>query len=127
MVTQILGGNVRRLRKGRKLTLEGLVERSGLNYTTVSEVERARCSPNLRTVELLATGLGVEVETLFRKDGMGMRVEERIALMRRIRKESLAFEVMDPLTGDWWTPQASLMEVLRIHPKAEFRVKGGAA
>lgn len=53
-----LGPLLRRLRRGRDLTLEALAERSGVSDRTISDIERgASLGPQRRTVELLAAGL----------------------------------------------------------------------
>jgi hypothetical protein len=48
-------------------------------------------------------------------------LEERGALCRRVIAEGLDWEIMDPLTGDWWTPKLSLGEVIKINPQVVFR------
>lgn len=54
-------------------------------------------------------------------------IAERVALARRICLECLEWEIMDPLTGDWWTPSLRMSDVLRINPAVRLRTKGGAS
>lgn len=130
-VAQMVGENVRRLRKAAKLTLEGLSERAGVNFTTIAELERSETSPNVRTLAALAAGLGLEVIEFFRpvEEANAQQLERatRLAVLRKITREGRAWEIMDPLTGDWWTPKLSLSEVIKIHPQVLFRVKDGNA
>lgn len=59
-MSEPLGPLLRRLRRGRDLTLEALAERSGVSDRTISDIERgASLGPQRRTVELLAVGLGL--------------------------------------------------------------------
>lgn len=71
------GGHIRDLRKGRALTQEALAERSGLSVDAVRRIERGAFSPSLDTVRKLATGLEVNLNTLF--DGFSVQRRDHIA------------------------------------------------
>jgi len=60
-----LGTRVRALRKEKGWTLSELSKRSGLAISTISKLERAEISPTYDRFMRLATGLGVEMNTLF--------------------------------------------------------------
>jgi transcriptional regulator with XRE-family HTH domain len=47
-----------------KLTQEELAERSGINQSTVSQLERGEQAPSLRSLIALAQALGVSIEWL---------------------------------------------------------------
>jgi len=59
------GGHIRDLRKARSLTQEVLAERSTLSVDAVRRIERGAFSPSLDTVGKLASGLDVNLFTLF--------------------------------------------------------------
>lgn len=58
--------NVRRLRNARKLSQEELGFRVGLHRTSITLLECRRQSPTLRTMDKLATALGVTVYDLIK-------------------------------------------------------------
>jgi transcriptional regulator with XRE-family HTH domain len=60
------GHHIRKLRKGRNLTQEGLAERSNLSVDAVRRIERGGFSPSLETVHKLSEGLELSLQTLFR-------------------------------------------------------------
>lgn len=53
------GREVRRRRKGLRLTLEQLAERAGMSANYLGSVERGTVNPSVSTVVALAHGLGV--------------------------------------------------------------------
>jgi transcriptional regulator with XRE-family HTH domain len=58
IVLSALGRNVRRLREGRRLTQEKLAERSNLDPTYISGIERGVRNPGIKNVARLAKALG---------------------------------------------------------------------
>lgn len=59
------GTNVRRLMARLNLTLQDVVEASGLDERTVRSILQGVTRPHARTLHKLATGLGVEADELF--------------------------------------------------------------
>lgn len=59
-----LKDHLRELRKSNKLTLRNLAEATGLSVSYMSDIERGRTSPSLKTLEALAEALGVSVTVL---------------------------------------------------------------
>lgn len=65
---QILGKNVRKLRKAKGWSQEDLAEKSELHRTYVSGIERGVRNPSLTIIFKLADGLGIDPgELLSRK------------------------------------------------------------
>jgi transcriptional regulator with XRE-family HTH domain len=60
-----LGAHLRRLRLERKLSLEELAARSGLNYKFIGRVELAQSEPGADTLLRLARGLVVSIGEIF--------------------------------------------------------------
>ncbi|HVE81383.1 MAG TPA: helix-turn-helix transcriptional regulator [Myxococcales bacterium] len=71
------GGHIRDLRKARALTQEVLAEKSSLSVDAVRRIERGAFSPSLDTVRKLATGLEVNLNTLF--EGFAVQRRDTIA------------------------------------------------
>jgi DNA-binding XRE family transcriptional regulator len=62
------GARLRQLRKHAGLSQEELGQRSGLDRTYVSSVERGRRNVGLKNVHALASAMGVPVVALFSED-----------------------------------------------------------
>jgi transcriptional regulator with XRE-family HTH domain len=61
-----LGQNVRRRREARELTQEKLAEKSGLDPTYISDIERGRRNPGIKNVARLAKALGLTTAELLK-------------------------------------------------------------
>jgi transcriptional regulator with XRE-family HTH domain len=64
----IVGGNIKRLRKGQKITQETLADRSGIHPVELARAERGRRDMRVSTVVKIAKGLEVPAGELF--DGL---------------------------------------------------------
>ncbi|MGJ5208129.1 helix-turn-helix domain-containing protein [Bradyrhizobium sp. HKCCYLR20261] len=67
----ILAANVKRLRRERKFSQEGLAAAADLRQAVVSEIERAEANPTLASLTKLANALDVRLAELF--DPRGIR------------------------------------------------------
>ena len=54
-----------RIRQERNLSQQRLADAAGVNKATINQIERGRRSPNVETLEKLATALGAEVADFF--------------------------------------------------------------
>ena len=61
-----LGKNVREMREQKKLTQEALAERSGLDPSYISGIERAVRNPSVMSLARLANGLECTVSEICR-------------------------------------------------------------
>lgn len=57
------------VRKAQGLSQERLAEISGVHRVSIARIESGEISPNIRTLERLATALGVTVNELIEKAG----------------------------------------------------------
>jgi transcriptional regulator with XRE-family HTH domain len=57
----LLGERVRSLRAQHNLTIAELAERAGLSSGLISQIERGRSNPSVRTLQLLRSALGVNM------------------------------------------------------------------
>ena len=64
---QILGRNVRRLRKARGMSQEELAFECEMKRSYVSDVERGTRNPSIKAVARLAKALKVEPDVLLRR------------------------------------------------------------
>ena len=56
---KLVGRNVRRFRREKRLTQEALAEFTGLSQQFISELENGKSNPTILTLHDLAQGLGV--------------------------------------------------------------------
>jgi len=63
-VLAALGRNVRRQRDAKTFTQEKLAEKSGLDPTYISDIERGRRNPGIKNVAKLAKALGLSTAEL---------------------------------------------------------------
>lgn len=95
-----LKDRVRELRTGQNLTLRNLAEATGLSVSYLSDVERGRTNPSLKTVDLLADALGVSVNSLL----TGVEFIEKPSeedLPPGLRDLVNDEEYEDKITSDW--------------------------
>jgi len=62
---QLVGENVRALRKARGLSQEELGEKADLSYKFIGEVERGTVNPSLDSLAGIAAALNVQIVRLF--------------------------------------------------------------
>ena len=65
-LSQILGQNVREVRKQRGLSQEQLALDADMKRSYVSDLERGTRNPSVKAIERIATALRVEAWTLLR-------------------------------------------------------------
>lgn len=66
MKEEIITENIHRLRKQKKITLQGLADLTGLSKGYLSKVERSKKAPPFSTVNRIAMALGVDLTILYR-------------------------------------------------------------
>ncbi|MBK1974293.1 helix-turn-helix transcriptional regulator [Brevundimonas sp. 2P06AA] len=59
-MAQVLGENVRRIRREREMTLETLAHEVGLAYSYLGQLERGQRNPTLGVIERIAEVLNVD-------------------------------------------------------------------
>ena len=62
---ELLGGRIRELRKGLKMSQESLSEKIDVDPRYVSRIELGKCFPSLETLENISRALNVEMRDLF--------------------------------------------------------------
>lgn len=75
-----LGQRLRKIRKGKGLTLKRLSDECGLSVSFISQIEKGNTSATITSLEKIARALGVSMEDLFKVPKQGksvVRVAER--------------------------------------------------
>lgn len=70
------GLRIRELRHSKGMTLEDLEESSGIHWTYIGGIERGERNPSLDAIFVIATGLGVSAQELFRFHRLKSRPSE---------------------------------------------------
>lgn len=65
---QIIGDNVRALRKAQGWTQEQLGEQAEMSYKALGEIERGEVSPSLNSLLKIANALQIQISELFLND-----------------------------------------------------------
>lgn len=83
-LVNIVGANIRELRKQKKMTQEELAEKCGLQTSYLAGVERGERNITLQTLDKIAGGLSVNAQKLFEIDSpikyLPMEFEEKILM-----------------------------------------------
>ena len=86
--TPSFGGEVRQLRKARRLTLKQLSEKSGVSLSHLSAIERNASKPSLDVIEQVAAALSITPDWFFaRRSGAGPM--ERAHVVRAHERRNL--------------------------------------
>src|SRR5437899_9512505 len=81
-ILKIVGGNIRRMRKSKRLTLEQLAEKVESNPKYLGGVERGEENIGLKKLAQVAAALRVDPYELLLPGGEGELTEELIALIK---------------------------------------------
>ncbi len=79
-----VGERIRTVRKGLKLTQEGLAEKSGISSNYLGQVERGERQPSLNTLERIAKGLSVETDYIVKTPNNDL--EEALWEIKKVAK-----------------------------------------
>jgi transcriptional regulator with XRE-family HTH domain len=90
-----ISGNIKTLRKKKKITLERLAEMTGLTKGYLSRVERARKAPPYSTLNKIALALGVDAAFLL---GEGLQVSKDIRLSFTKRNQRKVIKTVGSLS-----------------------------
>ncbi len=83
----MVGDRVRSLRHEQGLSIRSLAEKCGLSMNTLSLIENNRTSPSVHTLNLLATGLGVPLVTLFEQE----KIEPALVYQQAGQRQGIRF------------------------------------
>jgi len=81
-ILKIVGGNIRRMRKSKRLTLEQLAEKAESNPKYLGGVERGEENIGLRKLEQVAAALRVDPYELLLTGDLGELTDELIASIK---------------------------------------------
>jgi transcriptional regulator with XRE-family HTH domain len=66
---RVIGAHIRHARLAAGLSQENAAARSGVGYKRWQEIEAGSANPTIRTLDRIATTLGVTIWRILRKDG----------------------------------------------------------
>ncbi|HWQ84468.1 MAG TPA: helix-turn-helix domain-containing protein [Anaerolineales bacterium] len=92
-----VGGNLRRLREERGITIRELAEQSGLAVNTLSLIENGKTSPSVSTLQQLAAALVTPITAFFEAPA----APQSIAFVRKDHRPRAAIELgmLEDLSG----------------------------
>ena len=61
----IIGENIKSIRKEKKITQKELAERTGINQADISKLENGTRNPSLKMLKRLAAGMGMALKIEF--------------------------------------------------------------
>lgn len=86
-----IGGEIRDLRKARRMTIKALSERTGLSIGHLSEIERGLSSPNVKALHDIAGALGVTISWFFHAADAA-EAGEHVYFVRAANRRHVHFE-----------------------------------
>jgi transcriptional regulator with XRE-family HTH domain len=111
--TAEVGSRLKDVRRQRKLSIKTVAERSGLSTGLISQIERNRTTPSLRSLRLLSAALDVSPSLVFQKSQPRQAIAAEPFIVRKSKRSVLKLsghvlkELLSPET-------ASLMEVYEV-------------
>ena len=78
------------LRTSLKLTQEELADRAGLDQAAISDIENGDANPTVRTIGRLASGLGVNADSLLEHGTLGIRFGSAVRLRDEVKWQGAA-------------------------------------
>lgn len=83
LIYEVVGRNLKRLRKARKLTQVQLAERSGVENRHISAIERNKSKLSLATFMNLVKGLDADARDLLGQEIVPMTFDEKLQINLR--------------------------------------------
>lgn len=72
-----IGGRIRELRKQAGMKINKLAETVGIDRVYLSDIERGKHTPSLKTLEAICAVLDVSLSAFFAEEGQGLEPEFR--------------------------------------------------
>ncbi len=69
-----VGGRIKKIRVGKKMTIDDLAGRCDLSKSYVSQIENSKVSPSLRSLEKIADAFEVPMVKFFQSDSVELYV-----------------------------------------------------
>ncbi|WP_207742394.1 helix-turn-helix domain-containing protein [Clostridium tepidum] len=82
----MIGENLQKLRKEKKLSLRALAEKANISKSTLSDIENGKTNPTVTTLEKIAAALEVPLNCLTRKSAKAL-IEDKLKELNMTFKE----------------------------------------
>lgn len=93
-IAEILGKNIRNLRKQAGWTQEKLAEKAGISVPFMTQIELARKAASLEVIESIAKAFGVSYERLFK---MTASENKDLSYAMRLLEEDLTTSIVNTI------------------------------
>jgi len=84
-LNRAVGENIKRIRKGKKLSMERLAEQAGVSRSMLGQIERGEANPSVAILGKLASALKVPAEVLLENDDF-----QSLAMFHEEKQERVA-------------------------------------
>lgn len=120
----VVGGNLRRLRVKRGLSLEKLSQRSGVSRAMLGQIELGQSAPTINVLWKIARALGVTFSSFMRADSTGGTTVVRGQGAKILTSQDGSFKsrALFPFDG----PRRTEFYELRLAPRSEERADAHA-
>jgi transcriptional regulator with XRE-family HTH domain len=111
-----VGGQLRRLRHERSLSLRALAESSGLSFNTLSLIENGKTSPSVSTLQQIAAALQIPIAAFFQPE---LEIRD-VVFQQAGRRPSAVFQngALEDL-GEGLTLHGGQLMLLSLHPHSQ--------
>jgi len=73
-INHIIAGNIKQIRKERKMSLDNLADATGVSKSMLGQIERDESSPTIATLWKIAVGLGISFTYLIENRCKGVQI-----------------------------------------------------
>lgn len=102
----MLGDNIRKIRKDKKISINKLAEQTGISLGYISDLENNKSTnPSIDKLNLIANALNVSVDAFFKDD---LDMWDSTIDTKQIKEEVSMYE-----TGEFKTPEAAMQFILK--------------
>lgn len=97
MLSEVVGSQIRNVRKERQMTLEDFSQKTGIDETYLGRVERNEINITLNTLDKIIQGLDMTIDQFFSSLNVEREVSEIDRLMEEIKNSGKSEELLEIL------------------------------
>lgn len=97
MLSEVVGSQIRNVRKERQMTLEDFSQKTGIDETYLGRVERNEINITLNTLDKIIQGLDMTIDQFFSSLNVEREVSEIDRLMEEIKNSDKRDELIKTL------------------------------
>lgn len=104
----MIGDNIRDVRRSRGMTQAELAEASGLSRSYLADAEQGRYSPNVKTLQVIASALGVPTSALIDGVSEAPSVHNKFAARFRLLRIGAGYSSQQSFANDFGVAQTTV-------------------